>query len=105
MTSKMNLGVLKEEDVNIIVHGHEPLLSEMIAQVSQMPEMIQMAQSVGAKGITLAGMCCTANEILMRHGFPIAGNFLQQELAITTGAVEAMVVDVQCIMENLASVA
>lgn len=104
VVSRMNLGVLKKEDVNIIVHGHEPLLSEMIAQVSQMPEMIQMAQSLGAEGITLAGMCCTANEILMRHGFPIAGNFLQQELAITTGAVDAMIVDVQCIMENLANV-
>ena len=36
---------------------------------------------------------------------PIAGNYLQQELAIITGAVDAMVVDVQCIMENLARVA
>lgn len=105
LVSKINLGVLKEENVNIIVHGHEPLLSEMIAHVSQSPEMIKMAHSVGAKGITLAGMCCTANEILMRHGFPIAGNFLQQELAITTGAVDAMIVDVQCVMENLANVA
>lgn len=105
VASKMNLGVLKEKDVNLIVHGHEPLLSEMIALVSQDPEMIQMARSVGAKGITVAGMCCTANEILMRHGFPIAGNFLQQELAIITGAVDAVIVDVQCIMESLANVA
>jgi carbon-monoxide dehydrogenase catalytic subunit len=50
-------------------------------------------------------MCCTVNEVLMRHGVPIAGNFLQQELAIVTGALEAMVVDVQCIMQGLASVA
>ncbi len=105
VVSKMNLGVLKKDEVNIIVHGHEPLLSEMIAVASRDPEMIQMAQKLGAKGINLAGMCCTANEILMRHGYPIAGNFLQQELAITTGAVDAMVVDVQCIMESLASVA
>jgi carbon-monoxide dehydrogenase catalytic subunit len=101
VVSKMNLGVLKEDHVNIIVHGHEPLLSEMIAVAAQDPEMIQMAQKMGAKGINLAGMCCTANEILMRHGYPIAGNFLQQELAIITGAVDAMVVDVQCIMESL----
>ncbi|NVM57251.1 MAG: anaerobic carbon-monoxide dehydrogenase catalytic subunit [Desulfobacterales bacterium] len=105
LVSKINLGVLKEDHVNLIVHGHEPLLSEMIAHVSQDPRMIQMAQFVGAKGIMVAGMCCTANEILMRHGFPIAGNFLQQELAITTGAVDAMIVDVQCIMENLINVA
>jgi carbon-monoxide dehydrogenase catalytic subunit len=105
LVSKMNLGVLKEDEVNIVVHGHEPLMSEMVAVASRDPEMVQMAQKLGAKGINLAGMCCTANEILMRHGYPIAGNFLQQELAIITGAVDAMVVDVQCIMESLPDVA
>ena len=102
---EINLGVLKKDHVNIIVHGHEPLLSEMIVVASQDPEMISYANTKGAKGIVLAGMCCTANEILMRHGLPIAGNYLQQELAIVTGAVDAMVVDVQCIMENIANVA
>lgn len=105
ITGSIDLGVLKEEDVNIIVHGHEPLLSEMIVVACQDPEMVALAKSKGAKGITLAGMCCTANEILMRHGIPIAGNFLQQEMAIITGAVDAMVVDVQCLMQSLVSVA
>ncbi len=103
--SQINLGVLKDDEVNIIIHGHEPYLAEMIAVVSQDPELIEYAKSKGAKGINLAGMCCTANEILMRHGVPVAGNFLQQELVIVTGAVEAMVVDVQCIMQGLAEVA
>ena len=103
--SQINLGVLKEDEVNIIIHGHEPQVAEMLAVVSQDPELIEYAKSKGAKGINLAGMCCTANEILMRHGIPIAGNFLQQELAIVTGALEAMVVDVQCIMQGLADVA
>ncbi|GAI37198.1 unnamed protein product, partial [marine sediment metagenome] len=88
---KANLGVLEEDKVNLIIHGHEPLLSEMIVAVAQEPGMIELAKSKGASGINLAGMCCTANEILMRHGVPIAGNFLQQELAIVTGAVDAMV--------------
>lgn len=96
---------MKADEVNIIVHGHEPLLSEMIVVASQDPEMLAYAKTKGAHGITLAGMCCTANEILVRHGLPIAGNYLQQELAIVTGAVDAMVVDVQCIMENIANVA
>jgi carbon-monoxide dehydrogenase catalytic subunit len=102
---QINLGVLKQDHVNIIVHGHEPLLSEMIVVATHSPDMQEYAKSKGAKGIVLAGMCCTANEILVRHGMPIAGNYLQQELAIITGAVDAMVVDVQCIMENLADVA
>lgn len=105
LRAKVNLGVLKEDEVNIIVHGHEPLLSEMIVAVAQNKEMIDYAKQKGAKGINIAGICCTANEILMRHGIPIAGNFLQQELAIVTGAVEAMVVDVQCVMQSLIEVA
>ena len=96
-----NLGVLKDDMVNVIVHGHEPTLSEMIVAASQDPEIIEYAQAAGAKGVNLSGICCTANEILMRQGIPAAGNFLQQELAILTGAVEAMVVDVQCIMQAL----
>ena len=103
--SSINLGVLKEDMVNVIIHGHEPALAEMLAVVSQDPEIVKYAQSKGAKGVNLAGMCCTANEILMRHGVPIAGNFLQQELAIVTGVLEAMVVDVQCIMQGLQDVA
>jgi carbon-monoxide dehydrogenase catalytic subunit len=102
---KANLGVLKENEVNIVIHGHEPLLSEMIVAAASEPEMLEMAKSKGAEGINLSGMCCTANEILMRHGVPIAGNFLQQELAIVTGVVEAMVVDVQCIMQSIQTVA
>ncbi|MEW5913584.1 MAG: anaerobic carbon-monoxide dehydrogenase catalytic subunit [Thermodesulfobacteriota bacterium] len=102
---EINLGVLKKDHVNIIVHGHEPLLSEMIVVASQDPELLEYAKTKGAHGIVLAGMCCTANEILVRHGLPIAGNYLQQELAIVTGAVDAMVVDVQCIMENIANIA
>ncbi len=102
---RINLGVLKEDQVNVVVHGHEPLLPELMVVASQDPELQAYAKSKGAKGINLAGMCCSANEVLMRHGIPVAGNFLQQELAIVTGAVDAMVVDVQCIMQALADVA
>ena len=101
----VNLGVLKQNEVNIIIHGHEPLLPEMMVIASQDPEMLKYAESKGAKGINLSGICCSANEILMRHGVPVAGNFLQQELAITTGAVELMTVDVQCQMQSLHQVA
>jgi len=98
-----NLGALDAKQVNIVVHGHEPTLSDIILAVSQEPELIKMAKEKGAKGINLVGMCCTANEILMRHGIPVAGNFLQQELAVMTGVVEVMLVDVQCIMPALGS--
>jgi len=103
--AKMSVGLLKEDEVNIVVHGHEPSLSEMMVVASQEPEILDYAKSKGANGINLAGICCTANEVLMRQGVGSAGNFLNQELTILTGAVEAMVVDVQCIMESLADVA
>ena len=101
--SASNLGVLKEDHVNIIAHGHEPTLSEMIVTAAQDPELVKLAKKHGAEGINVTGMCCTGNEVMMRHGIPIAGNFLQQELAVITGAVEAIIVDVQCIMPALGS--
>jgi len=105
LVSEANLGVMKEDMVNIVIHGHEPVLSEVIVEVAQTKEMIDYAKEKGAKGIQLSGICCTANEILQRHGVPLCGTFLQQELAIVTGACDAMVVDIQCIMQNLANVA
>jgi carbon-monoxide dehydrogenase catalytic subunit len=104
LQSEANIGIMKEDHVNVIVHGHEPVLSEMIVAASQTKEMLDYAKEKGAKGIQLGGICCTANEILQRHGVPPAGNFLQQELVIVTGACDAMVVDVQCVFQNLANV-
>jgi carbon-monoxide dehydrogenase catalytic subunit len=105
LLGQANLGVLKDDMVNVVVHGHEPTLSQMIVAASQHPEIIEYAQAAGARGVQLSGICCTANEILMRQGVPAAGNFLHQELSILTGAVEAMVVDVQCIMQALVGLA
>ena len=101
LDTEANLGVMKEDYVNIIVHGHDPSLSEMICDYAEDPEMIALAKSVGAKGINVAGVCCTSNEVAMRRGIPMAGNFLQQENVVLTGACEAIVVDVQCIFPAL----
>ena len=99
--TEANLGVMVAENVNIVVHGHDPSLSEMICEYADDPEMIAYAKSVGAKGITISGVCCTSNEVAMRRGIPMAGNFLQQENVVLTGACEAIVVDVQCIFPAL----
>ncbi len=105
LVAEANLGVMKEDMVNIVIHGHEPVLSEMIVAAAGSKKMQEYARSKGARGIQLSGICCTANEILQRHGVPLCGTFLQQELSIITGACEAMVVDIQCIFQNLANVA
>jgi carbon-monoxide dehydrogenase catalytic subunit len=105
LVAQANLGVLSEEKVNILIHGHEPTLSEMIVAAALDPEMQAYARGKGAKGINLAGLCCTSNETLMRQGVSSAGNFLHQELAVLTGAADAMVVDIQCIMQALVPLA
>ncbi len=97
-----NLGVLDEKQVNLVIHGHEPVLSEKIVEIAASEKMLALAQKHGAAGVNVVGMCCSGNEILMRHGVPIAGNELQQELAVITGAVELISVDVQCIFPALA---
>ncbi len=99
--TEANLGVMNTDNVNIVVHGHDPSLSEMICEYADDPEMIAYAKEMGAKGITVSGVCCTSNEVAMRRGIPMAGNFLQQENVILTGACEAIVVDVQCIFPAL----
>ncbi|MBW2484102.1 MAG: anaerobic carbon-monoxide dehydrogenase catalytic subunit [Deltaproteobacteria bacterium] len=103
--SQANLGVLKRDQVNILVHGHNPIVTEMIFKAANDPEIIGKANAKGATGINLAGLCCTGNELLMRQGVPMAGNHLMTELAIVTGAVEAIVVDYQCIMPSLVQTA
>ncbi|HKJ13677.1 MAG: anaerobic carbon-monoxide dehydrogenase catalytic subunit [Desulfobulbaceae bacterium] len=101
----VDLGCLKIDQVNITVHGHEPLLAEALCLAAQEEDMLGLAKKAGAKGINLAGVCCTGNEILMRRGIPVAAGFIQQEMALATGAVEAMVVDVQCVMQSVSEVA
>ena len=102
---EVNMGVLKEDQVNIIVHGHEPNLFEsMIASVNE-PTLVQAAKDAGANGINLVGMCCSGAEVLVRHGIPHAGNFMSTEAILVTGAVDAMTVDVQCIKQGLVKVA
>ncbi|MEA4805828.1 anaerobic carbon-monoxide dehydrogenase catalytic subunit [Acetobacterium wieringae] len=103
--SSSNLGVIDSEMVNILIHGHDPNLSEMLVLAAQDPAMVELAKAKGAKGINIVGMCCTGNEMTMRHGIKIAGNFYQQEMCIITGAIEAVVVDVQCIFPALPELA
>lgn len=103
--STANLGVLKAEQVNILVHGHSPVVSEMILAAARSPQMLAKAREAGATGINVAGLCCTGNELLMRQGVPMAGNHLMTELSLVTGAVEMVVADYQCIMPSLTTVA
>jgi len=101
----VNMGVLKEDQVNIIVHGHEPNMFESMVVSVNSPSLIKAAKDAGATGINLVGMCCSGAEMMSRHGIPHAGNFMSTEAVLVTGAVDAMCVDIQCIKQGLATVA
>ena len=101
----VNAGVLKKDQVNIVVHGHNPVVSEMVSKACISQEMLALAKAGGAGGINLVGVCCTGNELLMRRGIAMAGNHLMTELILTTGAVDMMIVDYQCIMPAISTVA
>lgn len=104
VATKADLGVLKAGAVNIALNGHNPLVSEVVCAVAA--ELEDEARAAGASdGINLVGVCCTGNEIMLRHGVPLAANYLSQEMVMVTGALDAMVVDVQCVMPGLTSVA
>jgi carbon-monoxide dehydrogenase catalytic subunit len=104
-TSTINLATLKENEVNIILHGHNPLVSDAVVEAAMREDLVKLAKKAGAEGINLAGLCCTGNEVLMRKGIPMAGNHLIQELVIGTGVADVVVVDYQCIMPAIVDVA
>lgn len=101
--TKANMGTLKADMVNIAAHGHNPVLSEMI--VAMADAMKTEAEAAGAKGINVVGICCTGNELMERHGIPACTHSVSQEMALLTGALDAIVVDYQCIMPSLVNVA
>ena len=103
--TEVDMGCLKEDQVNIIIHGHEPNLFESMLESVNDPTLLQAAKEAGANGINLLGMCCSGAEVLSRHGVPHVGNFMSTEPIMATGAVDAMGVDVQCIQQSLAKVA
>ncbi len=101
--TQANLGTIKADAVNIAVHGHNPVLSDLLVTMAE--QKSSAAKDAGASGINLVGICCTGNEIMMRHGIPSCTHSVSQEMAIVTGALDAMVVDYQCIMPSVTSVA
>lgn len=103
VVSEANMGVMREGAVNIALHGHNPVLSDVIVRVAA--EMQEEAKAAGADGINLMGICCTGNEVLMRHGVPSLTHSISQEMPMLTGALDAIVVDYQCVYPSIVEVA
>ena len=99
--TEVNYGVLKKDHVNILVHGHSPVMIEKVLEKIKLPEIQQLARDYGAKGIVIGGLCCTGTELLARYGIPSVTNILGQEFVIGTGAVDCVVVDMQCVIPGM----
>lgn len=103
--AEINYGILKPDHVNILVHGHSAVMLEKLLEKIASEEIQAFAREKGAAGIVVGGMCCTGHESLARHGVPTVTGAMGQELAIGTGAVDAVVVDMQCVLTGMQSVA
>lgn len=98
---KTNLTVIKPDQINVAVHGHIPFLADSVVMAAE-----EYNSDVNNKPkINVVGLCCTGMEVLMRKGINFAGDILQQELAIATGALELMVVDIQCTQPGIVNAA
>jgi carbon-monoxide dehydrogenase catalytic subunit len=98
-----NYAVIRDGSVNIACHGHNPILASKLVEWAD--RMEAEAKGAGADGINVFGVCCIGNELAMRSGASYAGHLAQAELFLATGAVDAMVVDMQCIWPGLATIA
>ncbi|HEY7585674.1 MAG TPA: hypothetical protein VH866_04100, partial [Candidatus Deferrimicrobiaceae bacterium] len=98
-----NYAVIKAGSVNIACHGHNPILASKLVEWAD--KMEEEAKKAGADGINVVGICCIGNELATRSGASYAGHLAQAELFLTTGAIDAMVVDIQCIWPGLAAIA
>ncbi len=102
---EVNYGVLGKNTVNVLIHGHSPVLAECLVEAAKSLELQGLAYEAGAEKILLAGACCTGNALLSRHGVPPVANILALELVLATGAVDALVLDMQCAIPGLEHVA
>ncbi len=103
--AEVNFGVLRADSVNILVHGHSPVMLEKLLEKVSSAEILELAHEAGAADIVIGGMCCTGHEALARHGVPTVTGAMGQELVLGTGAVDAVVVDMQCVLPGIQAVA
>ena len=101
-----NLGVIQTGSVNVAVHGHSPVLVTAIVKAARRADLIAVAQSKGAEGIRLYGICCSGHSALAKFGdvHPLA-SAVGAELVLATGAMDLWVADVQDVFPGIMDVA
>jgi len=105
-SGEVGFGMLaRGSGVKLAVHGHLPVAAEALLAAAEEPEMLAEAAAAGADGFDFYGICCSGQELLARHGVPSVTGILGQEFALATGALDALVVDLQCVLPAIMPVA
>lgn len=106
-----NIGIIDSRYVNLLVNGHQPLLAIKVMEAAREKEFIDKAKSVGAAGIKFYGSVCEGQSLLNIAGeysdvyAGPAGNLIQQELILATGAIDVLFFDFNCVLPSLVDVA
>jgi len=104
----VNIGVLDPDAVNIVMHGHQPLLAIKVLETARDKNWQEKAKQAGAKnGIKIYGSLCEGQQIFNLASdykdvfYGQIGNWIQQELIIATGAVDVLAFDYNCVMPTI----
>jgi len=109
--SEADLGVIDTNAVNIVAHGHVPLVATAVLKAVNDPELQKLAKEAGAEGIKVYGSMCTGQELMQRSdssakGFAgQLGNWITQEYMVATGAVDLVMMDMNCSIPGLKTTA
>jgi carbon-monoxide dehydrogenase catalytic subunit len=104
--AEVDLGLLDPAYVNILPNGHEPFVGAALIEVARRPEVQEKAKRAGAKGIHIVGSIETGQELMQRYACDdvfvgLTGNWINQEYALATGAVDLFAMDMNCSVPNL----
>ncbi len=105
--SKVDLGIIDPGYVNIAVNGHEPFVGAALIKLAEKEEVQDMAKAAGAKGIKIIGSIETGQELQQRYAANgvfagLTGNWITQEFALATGAIDVFAMDMNCSLPTLA---
>ncbi|CQR73558.1 Carbon monoxide dehydrogenase 2 [Sporomusa ovata DSM 2662] len=106
--AKQNMGLLKQDMVNIITNGHMPLTAHVVIELASTPEWQEKAKKAGASGMQILGHVCEGQQLLnykdtgeMSAYGGQEGEWLSEEYLFATGAVDLFMFDYNCTIPTL----
>ncbi|MBS3900449.1 MAG: anaerobic carbon-monoxide dehydrogenase catalytic subunit [Dethiobacter sp.] len=105
---QQNMGLLKENMVNIITNGHMPLLAHVAIDLASSDEWQQKARQAGADGMQILGHVCEGQQLANYEGMHNLkafggqeGEWLSQEYLLATGVVDLFMFDYNCTVPTM----